>query len=641
MTLFKQIAVLISLGFIILMSVTTWNNFRHSSQALEGQLQSAAQNMATTLGVVISNSNEDPAFVETLFNAIFDSGYLVGIELVSPGGEIIHSKTQTLSIKGVPDWLVALAPMKPATGETSIIKNWMQYGTLKLTLHPGHAYIGLYKNLKSMLIWFAALSVAGLFILWALLHITLRPLHRIRKQADAIIENRFELQEEAPATIELRHVTEAMNRMVCKVRDTFAEQTETLNLYHKQLYRDSLTGLGNRRHLISLLDDLCSEEATCQGCLVAFHISGITTIKEQKGFKCSIDLIVNLARLMEGIAGEQAHQHCTKLNKSEFALYLQDDISVAEIHAKKIIDAFRQTTVQLEVDDICYLSIGVAQLGKSSDANSIMYDIDYTLTQARTSGKYVIRHKTPDDMSLPKGKAQWRNWLNNALTQQRFSLVVQPSKTIAGTLDHNEVFVRLRDEQETLISAGIFMPMANALELDYEIELEVFRMGLALAGKMPDTPVAINVSSRFFTDAGALINMEKLLRDSIDAGGKHIQIEASHFMLTQHMHVATSIVDRIRNIGCCFGIDNVDPGLPLDLLQQLRPDYVKTKATMLDDILGSTGSADIQNLRSLTTDLDIKLIAVGIDSQQMLDQIKNTDVDGVQGYFIGKPEELS
>ena len=48
----------------------------------------------------------------------------------------------------------------------------------------------------------------------------------------------------------------------------------------------------------------------------------------------------------------------------------------------------------------------------------------------------------------------------------------------------------------------------------------------------------------------------------------------------------------------------------------------------------------MQNLRSLTSGLDIQLIAVGIDSQEELDTMIEAGVDAVQGYHIGRPEEL-
>jgi EAL domain-containing protein (putative c-di-GMP-specific phosphodiesterase class I) len=234
---------------------------------------------------------------------------------------------------------------------------------------------------------------------------------------------------------------------------------------------------------------------------------------------------------------------------------------------------------------------------------------------------------------------QWRTWLEDSLEKQRFFLAGQPAQNREGELDHNEVFVRLRDEHAQLIPAGVFMPVANVLGVDYSIEVEVLRMALEAGKKNPEVPIAINISSIFFTDAEALAKLEQFMKDAVEAGIK-VQLESSHFTMTQHPQAAEAIADRIKHIGCRFGIDNMDLSLHMDLLQTLLPNYIKVNTRTLVDMVDEAGSAGMQNLRSLTSGLDIQLIAVGIDSQEELDTMIEAGVDIVQGYHIGKPEEL-
>lgn len=643
MSLFRQIAILVSLIFIALLSVTTWNNFRHSSDAMEGQLQSAAQSMATTLGVVIANAGDDPTYIETLFNVIFDSGYLANITLKSPSGDIIHSRQQAISVNNVPNWLVELVPMQPATGQTIVMKDWVQYGTLQITLHPGHAYAGLYKNLKSTLLWFGALAVAGLLILAALLHNLLQPLRYIRKQADAIMENRFVLQEDVPRTTELRRVSQAMNRMVGRVKTIFseAEEAETLNRYHQQLYHDALTGLGNRRHFIALLDDLCHQAPTPEGCIVAIYLHGISATKEQKGYKYSDQLIVTLSNLVLESTGIQPDPYCARISSSEFAFYQEGDIKTIESHTRKLIRSFIAAIDELGIGDSCYLSVGITSLNEDSGVSTIMSDIEFTLAQAKASGKYVIYYRKQADHNLPRGRTEWRNCLSKGLQDRRYYLVVQPSYSMQDTVDHYEAYVRLKDEDDQVLPAGDIMPMANELDMNYDIEHEVFSMALRLRPQDHGVAVAVNLSSGFFKGIKELADLEKLIQEKQADTGSSIQVEINHFTLVQHIPAAPIVIDRIRRLDCSFGVDNLDLSLPLDLLQQLRPDYVKINAQTLLDIYSEDHSEEWDKLRSITSDLNIRIIATGIDTREILDRIKEMNVDGLQGYFIGKPEEAS
>ena len=85
MTLFKQVALVVSLVFLLIVVTTTVGDFRRSSSFFAGQMQSTAQDMTTTLGIAMSNSTSltDITAYETLFNAVFDSGYYSSIELTS------------------------------------------------------------------------------------------------------------------------------------------------------------------------------------------------------------------------------------------------------------------------------------------------------------------------------------------------------------------------------------------------------------------------------------------------------------------------------------------------------------------------------------------------------------------------------
>ena len=644
MTLFRQIALLISLVFIALLSAMTWNDFRHSSKFIQGQMQTAAQDMANTMGIGIASLGQgaDPAVVETFFNASFDSGYLSRIELRSPEGESIFSKQQNIDIRDVPDWFIRLMPIKPATGQSQVMQNWMRLGTLTITVHPGYAYADMYSGFKAMLFWFAVISGIGLVAMWGFLHLILQPLRAVEEQAEAIQENRFIQQPSLPKTRELRRVVEAMNRMVGKVRTVFADQAESINRYHTMLYRDELTGLGNRRQLLAEIEELCQDETAQRGCLLVIHFHGLEGLAKQYGYKKTDELIVSLARLLERSVGKKARQYCARINKSELASYIPGDVGACSIVAEQILESFREIlNANKSEEDAAWLCAGIAEVLPESSVGSLLSTVDFALTQAKTAGEYSIFHKAESDLTLPQGKMEWRSWLEDSLAQHRFFLVAQPIHDRNGKVAHREVFVRLRNEQGHTIPAGVFMPVADALGIDFSIELEVFRMVLALRGEAASAPVSVNISSTFLVDAEALASLELFMREHAEASSTMLQIEASHFTLAQHPHPAEAIAERARKIGCRFGIDNLDLSLSLDLLQVLRPHFVKINARTLTDMMKEPGAPGLQALRSLTNGLDIELMAVGIETEEVHDAMLKAGVDALQGHHIGKPEKLT
>ena len=96
MTLFKQIALIVTTGLLVLLMLTSTENFRRTSNFLETQMQVSARDVATTLGIAITTTRtgRDLAALETYFNAMFDSGYYSDIRLIATDGKVIHEKKQ-------------------------------------------------------------------------------------------------------------------------------------------------------------------------------------------------------------------------------------------------------------------------------------------------------------------------------------------------------------------------------------------------------------------------------------------------------------------------------------------------------------------------------------------------------------------
>jgi len=178
MTLFKQIALLIFFAFLLLFTLVNVDTFQKSGLFLRGQLQTSAQDTATVLGISISQtqSGKDIAALETLFNAVFDSGYYSDIRLVSTDGKIIHQKGRKLEVRGVPNWFISVVPLGQVIGKANVMQGWIPLGQLELTLHPGFAYANLYNNLVTNSLWFLTLFVLSLILIWYILHILLKPL---------------------------------------------------------------------------------------------------------------------------------------------------------------------------------------------------------------------------------------------------------------------------------------------------------------------------------------------------------------------------------------------------------------------------------------------------------------------------------
>jgi EAL domain-containing protein (putative c-di-GMP-specific phosphodiesterase class I) len=121
---------------------------------------------------------------------------------------------------------------------------------------------------------------------------------------------------------------------------------------------------------------------------------------------------------------------------------------------------------------------------------------------------------------------------------------------------------------------------------------------------------------------------------------RDISIELSHYALNQFSDVASHVADLTRNLGHGFGIDHFDLGSDLSLVGEIRPDYIKIDAHQLDDITADNSVDVFTTLRAIAKTHDILLIAVSIDTPELLQRMHQLGDVGLQGNQLSQPRKL-
>ncbi len=642
MTLFKQISILVTLAFLGLFVLVGIGNIQQSGKFLRGQLQTTAQDTATVLGISISitGSSEDKAALDTLFNAVFDSGYYSEIRLVTMDGLVVHEKQRKLEMQDVPDWFINAIPLSSATGTAEVISGWIPFGKIELTLHPGFAYANLYSSLKMSLIWFSLLFLVVLSLLWFLLHVLLKPLREINKQANAIHENKFIQQSSLPKTLELRRVVEAMNRLIAKVQNVFEDQEKTLSKYQSLLYVDKLSGLGNRNYMMSKLESVLHESTSFSGSMVMIKIQSLDQLREQQGYADADSAIEFLAELMGKHSEGVADEYHARMSDDEFSMLLPDDIKSSEHIINRIFERFILKFGPTTGDATLSLVAGLTEVHSGRGISEVLAELDLALTSSLMEGPYSSHKNVPTHLILPQGKMQWRNWLQQTVDENKFYLVEQAVIDMQQQVIQHEVFIRANDANNNVIPAGVFMPMVLALGRGIDIDKQVFKLLEQCADKVSDgEPLALNLSATFFAQADAFVEFKQLL-DHFKQGSNRLCIETTHATFLQSPDMCLLISEMVKQAGQRFGFDQFDLNGSMKILQEIRPNYIKVSAQVLDEISGEAVSAAYQALRTLTRTLDIQLIAVGVDNQALYERLQRLNIDAAQGNLLSQAREV-
>jgi len=651
MTLYRQLVIFTLVLFLILFTGTWLAKLESTRSFLVNQLESHAQDTATSLGLSISQysgENDIPA-IESMINAVFDRGYYKIVRYTDTNDTILIERQLDVTIDNVPQWFIALFPLKTPEADANVMAGWRQAGTIYVNSHPGYAYRTLWENVVRMTVWFLVCGVAVLIVGGFGLRHLLKPLVLVEEQADALCRKKYEIQERLPKTKELRRVVEAMNRMTNKVREMFEEQVAIAEGLRKHAYHDSLTGLGNRRYFESQASArLDRRDSTIKGVVLLVQINDLHELNKQKGFQAGDELLQRVAVLLQSATKQYVNAVLARLTGGDFGIFVPDGSSW---DAEAIAESVSSSLNQLAAERISLTEnighVGGISYEYSTSLGRLLSEADLALRSAQQAGpnKWEVRVVTEKAEKMPLGQQEWKNTIDQALSERRIILYAQPVVHTRNReqIIHLEIFSRIVQSDGSLLSAGVFMPFAERLQLVSYLDRIVLEDVLQLdVARMSIGQVAVNVSP-------ASLQNDSFRRwilfavENMSAKAPRISFEFAEFGAVQHLETIKEFSAVVRKSGHLVGLDHYGQSFShLGYLKSIRPDYVKIDRAYTGELKDKESDSRffVGSLCSVAHSLDIKVIAEGVETEQQWQILQELNLDAVQGYIIDRPEPL-
>ena len=651
MTLYRQIAIsiilLLILGFLGSMIIST-NNLR---TFLVTQLESHAQDTATSLGLSISPhmQAQDLPIMTSMVDAIFDRGDYRNISVVAINGELLIERSNPVTPEHVPDWFINTISLQAPRTEALVMSGWKQAATVAVTSHSGRAYNELWSNTVDTLKLFLASAAITLILGLLAVRILLRPLQRVEMQADAICNQSYPVQKKLPRTRELKSVVIAMNRLSEKVHTFFTDQAALTERLREQTYLDPVTGLGNRRYFNRQLQVLLeSREEPVEGAFLLIELRGLAQANEKSGYPGGDQLLHRTGKLVQSRIKNTDNCFTARIAGAGFGVVLTGfGTDEAELLAESLCHNLQQLHADglVESDDIC--NIGIAMWKHGDTVTDLLSEADIALRASQSVEHNSWQRYEPPAVEQAEihGTAHWRDYLREIINTGNVSLVAQPVYSLGDggeSLLHKEVLLRIPDADGKDITAGIFMPMAERAGLASEMDkLAITALLKHMEASSDATDYAINLSSTSLNDPVFIEWLCKKLGE-LPARKKHLLMEFPEYGVLRNIREARQTIERLAGIGCRCGIDHFGRGFySFGYLRNLKVSYLKVDGSYTRHIEQEDDNQFfIQALTDTAHSIDIKVIAQAIETAKERDIVKGLKLDGVQGYLTGKPEAL-
>jgi cyclic di-GMP phosphodiesterase Gmr len=233
--------------------------------------------------------------------------------------------------------------------------------------------------------------------------------------------------------------------------------------------------------------------------------------------------------------------------------------------------------------------------------------------------------------------------LRKALDEGQFELYYQPKQNLStGKVDSVEALIRWHSPERGLISPATFIPYAEESGLIIPIGKwvmeEAARQTEAWSKKGINLRVAINVSGRQLRHPDLVSDFRQAL---MDAGSypSMLDLELTESYLIEDEALAFDLIEKVNKLGAEVHLDDFGTGYSsLTHLARLPIDSIKLDRSFISSVHNDVRVQRL--LRSMTVvaqELQLKVIAEGVETQEQADFLRSIGVEYAQGYLFGKP----
>lgn len=265
--------------------------------------------------------------------------------------------------------------------------------------------------------------------------------------------------------------------------------------------------------------------------------------------------------------------------------------------------------------------------------------------KAKESGKntYVFYTKQMSHYQVDQFKLQ--SHLKTAITDRQFVLHYQPQIDLTtNRIIGAEALIRWNHPQMGMVSPMSFIPLAESSGLivpigQWVIE-ESCRQAVQWHKQGLHITVAVNISAIQFKRG----NLVEIISNALNASGinpAYLEIELTESIMMHDVDATFQTVQALKGLGVQLSIDDFGTGYSsLAYLKRFAVDKLKIDQSFVRDILQDQEDAVIvSTIIQMAKSLNLKTIAEGVESKEVLALIEDFGCDEVQGYYFAKPME--
>lgn len=428
----------------------------------------------------------------------------------------------------------------------------------------------------------------------------------------------------------------------------FEKLDDQKNILRHRALHDELTQLPNRALLNDRMQQIiqAADREPSRAALCFIDLNRFKEVNDTLGHSIGDELLLEV--------GRRLHDHLRKsdtvarIGGDEFALILRNvDEAAAKVVVDKLLEAV-EAPIELRTNKFCISgSAGIALFpAHGSSVEVLMQKADVAMYAAKRSGARLSFYN-PDFEVFSRDKLALTHDLRDAIQNNHLELYYQPKYHVAEKrVTGAEALLRWKHPTLGNIPPMTFVQIAEHTGLIRSLTKWVLQRAFEdcahLAKLGHQLNIAINLSAHNLQDPELEPDIYELLEHwQVDA--KNITLELTESAVVHNLAKTKELLGRLHDRGFQISVDDFGTGYStLTNLRRLPISEIKIDRSFVSNIKRDAEDASIVRATiDLGKALGINVVAEGVETQDVLEQLEAYGCHTIQGYFISKPMPLA
>jgi diguanylate cyclase (GGDEF)-like protein/PAS domain S-box-containing protein len=441
-----------------------------------------------------------------------------------------------------------------------------------------------------------------------------------------------------------------VNRIVGTLQDVTEDRAARDRLLHDAVH-DSLTGLPNKQLFMDRLERALQRARAPNGVKPAVFLVDIDRfmeIEERVGHTAADSVLLAVSRRISRVM--RPLDTVARIAGDQFGVILASEQTAGKIAetAEQIRKALKAPFNFGDRDLSLTSSIGVTIYDNNpATAADVLRDAELAMFYAKRLGGDRIEAYRASARSVSAFNKSTEQDLDRGIRQGELQVQFQPIMDIhSGTIAGAEALMRWNHPTRGAVNPDEFIPLAERAGLIERLGRLAFEQAAGQTREwiqslqLPeDFFVSVNLSPSQLATESLLADMRTLVAEHRGVAG-HLKLEITEQQAMTNPEHSAYMLTTLRSMGLGIALDDFGTGQSsLSYLHRFPVDTIKIPAPFVQ-ISDETGMAHTQGpiiraIVSMASELDISVVAEGVETIDELDRLRGLNCRYAQGFAFG------